>query len=320
MNTKFVKIQSVYKVIAFIFAVLYGFFTVATLERLFTLDSGDVNSLVDFFDANMQTDAIETYGIAGDGLFRLIIIFLGNFFGAEPKTVLSIIAFLTSSITFLIFSTASIKSKTSFINFAPLFLIVFLTPMVTNLYASGIRSGISFTLLMAAFVYFRGITRYALFGLSSLIHLSMLPILALYILFHTINKIKIRSVVFIPLTMLLVTSFSIAAFNFFFKINIILSAQSFYYNFMIFYLALLLTFINRKAITNIYGFLAIGMIYVYLFGLVFEISFIRYVGNSIILYLFFLIRRGGTGAIHIFTLGYIPFFVMGVFFAFANFA
>ena len=80
---------------------------------------------------------------------------------------------------------------------------VFLTPMVTNLFASQIRSTIAFTLLMLAMIYFKGAVRYILFGLSSLIHLSMVPIISLYILFHMINRIKTGSTFIVPLFVLL---------------------------------------------------------------------------------------------------------------------
>ena len=95
-------------------------------------------------------------------------------------------------------------------------------------------------------------------------------------------------------------------------------SNSIAYNLVIFYVSLLIIFINKKALKDIYGFMAIGLILVYLSGLLIDASFIRYVGNSIILYLLFLIRRGEVETIRVFSLGYSPFFLLTLYYSVAN--
>ena len=197
---------------------------------------------------------------------------------------------------------------------------VFLTPIVTNLFASQIRSTIAFTLLMLAMIYFKGAVRYILFGLSSFIHFSMIPMISLYLLFHTLNKIRIRSAFIMPLSILLFVSFLIAIAAYALQFNVTSVSQGILYNFLIFYIALLMIFANKKAIKNIYGFISIALMLIYLSGQIIDISFVRYIGYAIILYLFFLIEKGELGTIQVFTVGYTPFFILISYYTISNFA
>jgi len=80
----------------------------------------------------------------------------------------------------------------------------------------------------------------------------------------------------------------------------------------------MMIFVNKKALKDLYGFLSVGLILIYLSGLLIESSFIRYVGNAIILYLFFIIKKGEIGTIQLFSLGYIPFFLLTLYYSIAN--
>ena len=139
----------------------------------------------------------------------------------------------------------------------------------------------------------------------------------LYYLFYMLNNKRFKLPTIVSLFILLLGSFFIVIVS-----NTLYSlpsfSSSFSYNFLIFYLALLIIFINKKAIKNVYGFMSVGLISVFLSGLIIDVSFIRYVGNAIILYLFFLINKGETGTIQVFTLGYAPFFILTLFYAISN--
>ena len=64
---------------------------------------------------------------------------------------------------------------------------VLFTPRVINLFVHGPRSGIAFTILILAIMYLKGVKQYALFALSTMIHLSMLPFISLYFLYYFLN-------------------------------------------------------------------------------------------------------------------------------------
>jgi hypothetical protein len=316
MNTISIKKDTFIIFLALLGSIAYGFFVFAAVQRLFFLDSGDIGSYVLYFNT-MGRPAYNDLTFHGDTIFRYGVYHLREYFNVEIITLLSSLAFLTSSIIFYILS-VSIRSSKYFIYILPPFLMVFLTPQVTNLFASGIRSSIAFSLLMIAIIYFKGVTKYILFVLSSLIHLSMVPIISLFILFHMVNRIKTGSTFIVPLFVLLLYSFFVALFSNVYKVNLTPVGQSISFNFLILLLGILIIFTNKKAIQNIYGFISIALILIYLCGVIIDVSFFRYIGYSIIFYFLFLIEKGKRNTIQVFTLGYLPFFLLTSYFTITN--
>ncbi len=317
MSSYTINRKTANKFLSFLLSIVYGLFIIFSIQRLYLLGSGDINAYVDFFENIDLFTTFNEYSIRGDGVFRLGVVFLSDFFNAETITVLSYLAFTISTSVFWIYS-ANIRSSKYLIYILPLFLMVFLTPMVSNLFASSIRSGIAFTVLLIAFVYCKSYNKYILFILSSLIHLSMVPIISLYFLFYILNNMRIKSPFIIPLLLLLAFSFFITLASNIYQFNTTTVTSSFFFNFLIFYVGLLVIFINKKAIKNIYGFISVALFLIFIWGVFFDLSFMRYIGFAIIFYLFFLIERGETGTIQVFTIGYIPFFALTIFYTIAN--
>ena len=312
-----VKKLTLAKFIGLLFSVAYGFFVIVSLQRLYSNGNGDIHAYVYYFGKNSLKELYSNFIFNGDYFFRVGFYLLKEYFNTETITLLSSLAFLISSIIFYIYS-VNIKSGKYLIYLLPILLMVFFTPTVTNLFASLIRSGLAFSLLMLAMINFKGVTKYILFGLSSLIHLSMAPIIFLYILFHMLNRIKARSAFIVPLFVLLLYSFSIVLFSSVYKFNTIPASQGINFNLLILFIGILILFTNIKVIKNIYGFISIGLILIYFSGVIIDVSFIRYVGYSILFYLFFLIDNGDLRTIQLFTVGYIPFFLTTFYFAITN--
>ena len=312
MNTYTIKTNSINKSIGFLFAAIYGFFIVASLQYFYSVDSGDIGSYLKFFNENANA-GLDNRSIVGDGLFRAGVILLGGYLGIEPINVLSALAFVISTVLFTIYA-VHIRSSKYLIYLLPLYCMIFFSPIVSNLFASNIRSGIAFTILMISLVYLKGVWKYFLFGFSSFLHLSMAPIFAFYVLYHAINyifrKIGFRSSFVVPMLMLVVSSLSMVAFSYVYKFNVTIVSSSGIYNVLIICLGLLMIFTNKKVLRNIYGFISVGLILVYLFGFLIDLSFARYIGFAVILYLFFLIEKGEIGTIQVFTLGYVPVFFL----------
>lgn len=298
--------------------IAYGFFAVISLQRLYKYGSGDIAALLNFFD-NIDIFVLNNnYSvIMGDGLFRLLVVFLADFFQTEFIIVLSGIAFITAAISFRI-CTVNIRLKKHLIYLLPLLLMVFFSPNIVNLFASGVRSGLAFTVLLLAFVQRKSIVKYFLFGLSSIIHLSMAPIVSFYILFKILRHKRINASSVASYFLLFLYSFSLAAFAYLYQYNVTNVSSSFYYNFLTFCLALLLIFASKKSIKNVYGFMSIGIILIVIYGNLLDVSFSRYSGNAIILYLFFLINEPNPHVIRVFSLGYTPFFLLTLFYSILN--
>ena len=206
-HTLSLKKETLKKFLYFILSIVYGAFIIASLQLQFYLGSGDINAYIHFFDEAGNDASVLT--LRGDYAFRIAVFALTEFFQQSTITILSCMGFLSASITFYIYS-VKVRSKQYWIYILPLFLMVFFTPIVQVVFSSGIRSGIAFTVLMIAFVYGRGVSKYLLFLLSSAIHLSMLPILSLYFLFYILNNKYFNTPFAVSLFLLLTGSFTIA--------------------------------------------------------------------------------------------------------------
>lgn len=312
-----IKIDKLLKLLAVLISVFYGFFTVFTLQRLFLSESGDIAAYVDFFSDIDIFTTFNEYSLIGDGIFRVSVIFLGNLLNIEIIDVLSLLAFLMATAVFSTFL-MSIRSTNYLIYLSPIFFMVFFSPIVINLFASSIRSGIAFTILLIAFVHFKGILKYTLLVLSAIIHISMVPIITFYFLYFVLRKIKSRSIFLFPLICLFLFSFLMTIFAYYLRFNVTEINTSFFYNLFIFCLGILILFTNKKVVNDVYGFISIGLFMLYFLGIFFDISFIRYIGNAIVLYFLFLIFKGRLGTIQVFTLGYLPFFLLNVFYTMSN--
>lgn len=309
-----IKSQTLNKIFALILSLVYGLFIVLSLQIQFSLGSGDIDSLLHFFDE--AGNDISTVSLSGDYVFRIAVFYITEYYDIETLAVLNAMAFLIASLIFYLYS-VNIRSQAYLIYILPLFFMVFFTPNVQVLFSSGIRSGIAFTVLMFALSNYKGLTRYILFLISSAIHLSMLPILALYVFFYMLNNRMIKTPFIISLFLLFMGTFVIAFGGT--KVHFVdVDSASISYNILIFYAALLIIFINKKAIKDLYGFLSVGLIFIYICGLFIDASYIRYVGNSILLYLFFLIKNGKKGTIEVFTVGYSPFFILTLLYSITN--
>ncbi len=150
----------------------------------------------------------------------------------------------------------------------------------------------------------------------------MAPIVAFYILYQAINyifrKIGFRSSFLVPMFLLVVSSIALVAFSYEYKFNVTSISSSAIYNILILCLGILMIFTNKKVLRNVYGFICVGLILVYLFGFLIDVSFARYIGFAVVLYLFFLIEKGEVGTIQVFTVGYVPVFFLVALYTISN--
>lgn len=312
------KMGSFYKFLAVIFSLLYGSLIVFFLQLQYKLGSGDIGSYLHFFNQFDGKGAPEL-SLAQDGAFRLTIFFLRDLLSVQALTILSAFGFITSTAIAYIFLT-SIKSEKRLIYLLPLLAMVFLSPVAQVLFSSNIRSGIAFTILMIGITYLKGLPRLAFFGLSSIIHFSMIPFVGLYILFHIKNRFSFDGIQLnntFTFIVLFCASMFFAIAGGIVHVGTPVSS-SFAYNFLIFYISLLMIFTDRRLIKNIYGFISAGMIFIYFTGILIDVSYSRYIGNALLLYFLFLIQQGEERKIEIFTIGFIPFFILTSSFMFSN--
>ena len=301
-----------------ILAFLYGIFIVNLIQVDLNNNSGDIQALLKYFNTFNNLEYFREFHTfqVHDYVFRYAVIYLHEFFNISFLNLLKIQSFIISFIIMYIFLN-SYKPKKRNLFLSLMALMVFFTPNVWDLWASGIRSGIAFVVLFFSLIYLRGFIRYVAFITSIYIHLSMLPIIFFYFLFYFLKNKKINLSIIIFLYVLILASFS---FNIIAQqvdyVNAV--SQSIYYQALISFTVLVLIFINKGIVRNLYGFLGVGTIFIVLLGFLFDYSFIRYVGNFFVFYLFFLIQEEKVKISWLSCLAYFPFFSLATYYSVAN--
>lgn len=304
-------------ILSYLAAALYGWFIVSALERLYLSDSGDINALVNFFDDIGGMENLAQYSLVGDGLFRYGILFLINITGFDILTILSFIAFSTST-TFMLLYFSKLKISSNIFLIIPIIIMVFFTPVVSTVFSSAIRSSIAFVILFFALNSLSGLYKYLLFTISSIIHLSMVPIIALFLLFGFYRKTGLISNPVLVWLGLFFYAASMVSVAFFLQFNTTLLNQGVFYNFLTICLAGLMILSCRFSIKKESLFIAIGLILVVLFGFAFNLSFSRYVGISLLFYLMYLTLQRGALVIVAFSTGYVFYFLPTLFYSISN--
>ena len=93
-----IKSQTLKKISSFVLATVYGIFIVISLQVQFSLGSGDIDSLIHFFDE--AANDISTVALSGDYVFRIAVFYLTEYFDVETISVLTVMAFVISSLIF----------------------------------------------------------------------------------------------------------------------------------------------------------------------------------------------------------------------------
>jgi len=299
-------------------AILYGFFVVTMLQRHVMFNSGDIPSYLFFFNAFPDyLDSNEYSGFFHDHLFRNILFRLQRFYNEDFVVIFSYIGFALATIVFFI-CISEVRSRKHFIVILPLLLMIFFSPRVFDLFASHLRSGISFTALLISIHYLKGLGRYILMILSVLLHLSMLPIISFYFLFFILRNKRINASYVSSFFVLLLASLILVI-----SVKVVYREigdnMGSYYTIMVFLLLMTMILISKKAIKNVYGFMSIGLFFIILFGTFLDYDFRRYLGNSFVFYLLFALSNASNKTIGMVTLSFIPFFVLTNFYKFTNY-
>lgn len=327
MVTLTIKQTTLAKILWTLFAISYGFFIVAYLENHYILNSGDIVSLVDNFEAFGNSDGVINYYrynqnilVSGDAIFRLGVLALQELLNLSSLAALGTLGFITSSIVAFIYG-MNVRSRKNLFVVLILILMIFFTPRVENLFASGVRSGLAFTVLVAAMTNFNGAKQYILFLLSTLVHSSMAPMIFFYALFHWLDnrKMKLPYTGYLLFLALCSCCIAVTATQLTFTYRGSGVNQSILYMSLVMFVGIFIIFTNKTVIRNVYGFISVGLVMIIFFGYLIDFSFIRYIGNAILLYLLFILKEGTTRTIHVFTVAYLPFFVLTTSYSISNY-
>lgn len=295
----------------------YGLVIVHILQALYDAGDGDVVRYVNFFQNQDLAVSLENFSFKGDGVFRVSINFLKAVFAVETITILSALAFLTSS-TVLCLAFTKIQSNKKTLALVPLACMVFLSPMIVLIFADQIRSTLAFTVFLLALMYAKGFVRYSSFALAGGLHFAMLPIISVYFGYHILAKLRVKSDFMLRLSALVAVSLGFCLVAAIFQFNVTPAFQGQLYNIAILYLAMMMLVTNKEVLNNIFGFISVALMLTYFFGQLLDVAFIRYVSYAIVLYFFFLLEQRHSVKVSGFMLSYAPFFLLTVTYKMSN--
>ena len=148
----------------------------------------------------------------------------------------------------------------------------------------------------------------------------MIPFVGLFILYHLKDRLNYDGIklnnTFTFILLLFASIFLSVVGGIFYGGTAV--SSSFAYNLLILYVTFLMIFTGRKLIKNVFGFMSAGMIFIYFTGILIDVSYSRYIGNALLLYFLFLIQQGEERKIEVFTIGFIPFFILTSSYMFSN--
>lgn len=159
-------------------------------------------------------------------------------------------------------------------------------------------------------------------GLATLFHASMAPMIFFYILYFMLRSIRIQLSFLSTLFLIAVCSSAIALVTPVLSFTYAGSGvnQSILYMMLVIFLGFSMIFLNRRVVKDVFGFMAVGLFLVIVAGYFIDFSFIRYIGNSIILYLLFIVRDRAVSTVPLYLLIYTPFFLLTLYYSIANYS
>tara|TARA_B100001057_G_scaffold476314_1_gene544140 strand:- start:3598 stop:4542 length:945 start_codon:yes stop_codon:yes gene_type:complete len=309
----FLSIRKIYlyNIFKALLAFFYGYFILLNINLDLVNDSGDISSLL-----KQVENKINDPDLTFEYLFYFLINKVNDLFNVDYFTIFKSIAFFSSIFIFYIFSINS-NFKSNSIYLIILFFLIFITPRTYDLFASGIRSGFAFSIFFLALIYKNQLLKYSLYILSCYIHFSMIPFIGLLVSFNLIKILKLN-----------ISKFLIFNFLIFFAIlmnyltNVYLDvtfvSQSFRYKILILFIFIIFLTLDQKVYRNRYGFISIGILSIVIIGFIFDTSYVRYIGNSLLFYLYFLIEHNNRNSIKIFLICYAPIFFLMSFYSIRN--
>ena len=177
------KLSSFHKFLALTFSLIYGALIIFLLNLQHQLGSGDIASYLHFFGQFSPENDAPELSIQQDGAFRLSVFFLREFFGVRGFNYFKCNCIYNLYNSFLyIFDKYKIRKIFSLS-------IAFISNDFHYSNCSGIifiehKIGHSIYHVDDFHCLSQGNNQLVFFGLSSIVHFSMIPFIGLYILFH----------------------------------------------------------------------------------------------------------------------------------------
>jgi hypothetical protein len=289
---------------------IFGFYALivaSILNAHLNRGDGDITRYLQFFSDWGRDTAVNNFSLRGDGVFRIFISFVTDYFEIKALILLTIIVALNSIITLLLVLRNTINYQ-RFLLFIPILNMIYLTPNVLIFFSDQIRSSLALSLILIGLSIRNKGFKYLIFLVGSLTHFAMIPIIVLYFGFLIINRINMKPKTTLHITASILAAILLVQTSKELNFNITDVSQGIGFNILILYFMSVLFIYRKYLLNNYYGFIGVSLISVYVLGQIFGISFHRYIAMALIFISLHIVTQARYRDLLGFTLLYSPIF------------
>jgi hypothetical protein len=228
----------------------------------------------------------------------------------DPYALFKAVAFI-SILTVTLVCTWNIRNLNHFLLLFPLIFMVLISPKLLDALASNLRSGIAFGIFLYAVELLHGYKKLPILILSALIHLSMVPLIGLYVLFQIMDKkafFRMRS------------TFLFFSFLAFVTLLVAYTMKNLHplpvwnngllYTLSIFFLLILPIILKKNIVRSTEGFMFIGIMLLLLWSFILDYASIRFFSYALPFIILLAVKSPNKTFIYKLTIGYFPFFIL----------
>ena len=273
------------KIVSFTLALSYLLICNLYLYNLYLAVEGvDIHNYLKHFQEDINEYRAIPIFYEHNTFFYDVVTFINIFFKFENASTIYI--YIMSFITFFLaykFFLDAMYLKTTLTGIFFIFLILF-TPKVMDIFVSQIRGGLALVIFLYGMNFNSKIIKLTFIIFSSFIHFMVLPILSLYLLYYFFKKTNLLRKSN-ALTILILIFFCFIAVYIMTLIYPIGGYRNdLMYSLLIFFITIYFLSISKILITNVEGFVAIGLMIMILVSSIVDYHLIRFLGIAFVMY------------------------------------
>jgi hypothetical protein len=300
-----------FKLFIVLFSILFAYF-LSNIVLLFFENYVDTD--LDNYTANLVYLSDLNRADSGSFFFYYVLSILSQFlFGSndvEPYVLFHAVAFISTFIVTLA-CTWNIRNLNHFLLLFPLIFMVIMSPKLLDVVASNLRAGLALGIFLYAVELLHGYKKIPILILSALMHLSMAPLIGLYVLFQIMDKkaffrTKPKFLLFFVLVIVtLLGAYTMKIFH-----PLPLWSNGPLYMLSIFLLLIFIIILKKNIVKSTEGYMFIGIMLLVLWSFMLDYGAIRFFSYALPFIILLAVKNPNKTFIYKLIIGYFPFFIL----------
>ncbi len=300
-----------FKLFIVLFSILFAYF-VSNIVLVFFENFADTD--LDNYAANMVIMSDLNRADSGSFFFYYLLSSLSQFLfssiDVDPYALFKAVAFI-SMLTVTLVCTWNIRNLNHFLLLFPLIFMVLISPKLLDALASNLRSGIALGIFMYAIELLHGYKKLPILLLSALMHLSMAPLIGLYVLFKIMDKkefFRTKSTFFLFFVLMVVTLLVAYTMKIFHPLPV--WSNGLLYTLSIFLLLIFPIILKKNIVRSTEGFMFIGIMLLVLWSFMLDYGAVRFLSYALPFIILLAVKNFSITFLYRLTIGYVPFFIL----------